>query len=64
MNAEINHMEHDISHVVYDIDILVNCDNFGVGGSLNCCGKKSFYTRMPKFGLKSKLIVQGSFLMQ
>ena len=32
-DAEINHMEHDLCHVVYDIDILVNCDNFGVGGS-------------------------------
>ena len=30
-DAEINHMKHDLCHVVYDIDILVNCDNFGVG---------------------------------
>ena len=44
-------MEHDLSHVVYDIDILVNCNNFGVGGGLNSYGKKSFYTRMPKLGL-------------
>ena len=41
-------MEHDLRHVVYDIDILVNCNNFGVGGSLNGCGNNSFYTRMPK----------------
>ena len=40
-------MEHDLYHVVYNIDILVNYDNFGVGGSLNGCGKKSVYTRMP-----------------
>ena len=40
-------MEHDLCHVVYDIYILVNCDNFGVGGSLNSSGKKSVYTRMP-----------------
>ena len=46
-DAEINHMEHDLCHVVYDIDILVNCDNFGVGGSLNDSAKKSFYTRIP-----------------
>ena len=32
-DAEINHMEHDWCHGVYDIDILVNCDNFGVGVS-------------------------------
>ena len=44
-------MEHDLCHVVYDIHILVNCDNFGVGGSLNGCGKKSVYTRMPKWDL-------------
>ena len=44
-------MEHDLCHVVYDIDILVNCDNFGVGDSLNGYGNKSFYTRMPKWGL-------------
>ena len=44
-------MEHDLCHVVYDIHILVDCDNFGVGGSLNGCGKKSFYTRMPKWDL-------------
>ena len=44
-------MEHDLCHVVYDIDILFNCDTFGVGGSLNGCGKKKFYTRMPKLGL-------------
>ena len=44
-------MEHDLCHVVYDIHILVNCDNFGVGGSLNDCGKKSFYTRMLKWDL-------------
>ena len=44
-------MEHDLRHVVYDIDILVNCNNFGVGGSLNGCGKNSFYTRIPKLDL-------------
>ena len=43
-------MEHDLCHIVYDFDILVNCDNFGVGGSLNGCGKKSFYTGMLKLG--------------
>ena len=48
-------MEHDLCHVVYDIDILVNCNNFGVGGSLNGCGKKSFYTRMPKLDLNQSL---------
>ena len=41
-------MEHDLRHVVYDIDILGRCHNFGVGGSLDDCDKKSFYTRMPK----------------
>ena len=40
-------MEHDLCHVVHDFDILVNCDNLGVGGNLNGCGKKIFYTRMP-----------------
>ena len=30
-DAEINHMKHDLCHFVYDIDILVNCDHFGVG---------------------------------
>ena len=54
-NAEINHMEHVLYHVVYDIDILVNYNNFGVGGSLNSCGKKSFYTRMPKLDLNQSL---------
>ena len=44
-------MEHDLCHVVYDINILVNCYNFGVGGSLNDGGKVSFYTRMPKLSL-------------
>ena len=44
-------MEHDLCQVVYDFDILVNCDNFGVGGNLNGCGKKTFYTRMPKLDL-------------
>ena len=48
-------MEHDLCHVVYDFNILVNCNNFGVGDSLNGCGKKSFYTRMPKLGLKQSL---------
>ena len=47
-------MEHELCHVVYDIDILVNCDNFGVGGSLNSCDKKRFYTRMPKLGLNQR----------
>ena len=36
---------------VYGIHILVNCDNFAIGGSLNGCDKKSFYTRMPKMDL-------------
>ena len=48
-------MEHALCHVVYDIDILVNCDNFGVRGSLNVCGKTSFYTRMPELGLNQSL---------
>ena len=44
-------MEHNLWHGVYDIDILGDCDNFGVGGSLNGFGKKSFYTRMPNLYL-------------
>ena len=36
-------MEHDLCYVLYDIDIVVNCDNFGVGGSLTGSGKKSFF---------------------
>ena len=35
-------MEHDICHAVYEIEILVNRDNFGVGGNLNCYGKNIF----------------------
>ena len=54
-DAETNHMEHDLCHAAYDMDILVNCDNFGVGASLNGCGKKSFYTRMPKLYLNHSL---------
>ena len=54
-NAAMNHMEHVLYHVVYDIDILVNYNNFGVGGSLNSFGKKSFYTRMPKLDLNQSL---------
>ena len=44
-------MEQDLCHVVYVIHILVNCDNFGVGGGLNGCGKNIFYIRMPELGL-------------
>ena len=50
-DAEINHMEHDLCQVVYEIRILGNCDNFGVGGSLNGCDNENFYTRMPKLDL-------------
>ena len=57
-------MELDLCHVVHDFDILVNCDNLGVGGNLNGCGKKSFLYQNAIIGLKSKLIVWGSFLMQ
>ena len=48
-------MEHDLCHVVYVTDIVVNCDCFGVGGSLNGCGKKSFYTRMTKLDFNQSL---------
>ena len=46
-DAEINHMEHNSYRVVYDIGIPVNCNNFGVGCSLNGCNEMSLYTRMP-----------------
>ena len=47
----MNKMDHDLCHVVYNIDILGNCDNVGVGGSLNGCVKKNFYTIMQSWAL-------------